>query len=203
LSYETRHSYRIDRVACAYLSVAGLAAMYSRRSPLLKENKVSKWIDGRSMSYIEARTARIVANFKASTTALLSWTISVSRFHQMSAFRAFAMIFLCAGLIFQGSAAASAMPQTEPMLASDCAQMMHHSEESEAAHHHGGDPDSPCQEMSIDCLLAMNAVSPVWVESDSPSHIVKPLFDSPVYLSNTTPPLFSRASTPDYPPPRT
>lgn len=121
----------------------------------------------------------------------------------MMVLRALTMIFLCAGLIFQGSAAASAMPQTEPMLASDCAKMMHHSEESETGHHHDDDSESPCQEMSFDCLLAMNAVSPVWVGSDSRSHIVKAFSDSPVYLSNITSPLFSRASAPDYPPPRT
>ncbi len=94
------------------------------------------------------------------------------------------------------------MPQTEPMLASDCAQMMHHSEKGEAAHHHGDDTDAPCENMSVDCLLAMNAVSAVWVGSDAPSHVVKPFSDGPVYLSNITSPLLSRASAPDYPPPR-
>ena len=120
----------------------------------------------------------------------------------MALFRTFLALFVCVGLIFQGSAAASAMPQTEPMLASDCSQMMHHPEDGETAHHHDGDPDAPCENMSVDCLLAMNAVSPVWVRSDAPSHVVKPFSDGPVYLSNITSPLLSRASAPDYPPPR-
>ena len=107
----------------------------------------------------------------------------------MALYRTFLTLFLCFGLIYQGSATAAAMPQTEPMLASDCAQMMHHSEKGEAAHHHGDDTDAPCENMSVDCLLAMNAVSAVWV-------------DGPVYLSNITSPLLSRASAPDYPPPR-
>jgi hypothetical protein len=40
------------------------------------------------------------------------------------------------------------------------------------------------------------------VGSDAPSHVVKPFSDGPVYLSNITSPLLSRASAPDYPPPR-
>ena len=120
----------------------------------------------------------------------------------MALYRTFLTLFLCFGLIFQGSATAAAMPQTEPMLASDCAQMMHHSEKGEAAHHHGDDTDAPCENMSVDCLLAMNAVSAVWVGSDAPSHVIKPFSDGPVYLSNITSPLLSRASAPDYPPPR-
>jgi hypothetical protein len=203
LSYETRHFDRADRSAGAFRCMARLAAMSSTRIQLFLKDKLSGSSNDHPLVLIRDRIAGFVAYTQARTTALLSNAISASRFSHMAVFRAFAIIFLCAGLIIQGSAAASAVPQAEPMLASDCAQMMHHSEEGEAAHHHSDDTDAPCDMMSLDCLLAMNVVSPVWVGSNLQVHLVQPIFDNPVYLSNISSPLFSRVSTPASPPPRT
>ena len=134
--------------------------------------------------------------------AFLSVSRKVSRVPKMVRLRSFLLTLLCIGFVIQSPVQAMPTPEAEKMLASDCAEMMHHSEGDEPMHSHNGSPDAPCEGMSADCLLATNAVSPVWVGSDAPSHVVKPFSDGPVYLSNITSPLISRASAPDYPPPR-
>ncbi|AKH43614.1 hypothetical protein WYH_02584 [Croceibacterium atlanticum] len=134
--------------------------------------------------------------------ASLSISRKVSRLSTMARLRSFLLTMLCIGFVIQSPVQAMPTPQSEKMLASDCAEMMHHSEGDEPMHSHNGNTDAPCEGMSADCLLATNAVSPVWVGSDAPSHVVKPFSDGPVYLSNITSPLLSRASAPDYPPPR-
>jgi hypothetical protein len=116
--------------------------------------------------------------------------------------RTFALMSLCIGLIFQVSAQASAMPQSETMLASDCAEMKHHASQEEGHHGAGEDSGSACQQMSIDCLLSMNAVAPVWLGTDQGISLENFIGEDVAYLAGSEPQFGSRVSDPDSPPPR-
>ena len=140
--------------------------------------------------------------FQDLTSVFLSRARSISRVYRTMIFRAFTMMLLCAGLIYQGSAAA-AMPQSEPMPASDCAEMMQRFGEGQAANNQGSNIEAPCEKTPLDCMLALSAVSPALAGCNSPFHIVEPLSDSPLYLSGISPRLCNRPAAPDYPPPRT
>lgn len=120
----------------------------------------------------------------------------------MSFLRTLALMSLCIGLVFQVSAQASAMPQSETMLASDCAEMQHHASEEEGHHGAGEDANGACQQMSIDCLLSMNAISPVWIGTDQGISLEKPIGEDLTYLRGSEPQFGSRVSDPDSPPPR-
>lgn len=135
--------------------------------------------------------------------AFLSVSRKVSRVPKMVRLRSFLLTLLCIGFVIQSPVQAMPTPEAEKMLASDCAEMMHHSEGDGPIHSHHGSPDAPCEDMSADCLLATNAVSPVWVGSSSSLSGAKPFIEGPLYLSSISPPLISRVSTPDCPPPRT
>ena len=135
--------------------------------------------------------------------ASLSISRKVSRLSKMARLRSFLLTMLCIGFVIQSPVQAMPMSQSEKMLAYDCAEMMHHSEGDGPIHSHHGSPDAPCEDMSADCLLATNAVSPVWVGSSSSLSGAKPFIEGPLYLSSISPPLISRVSTPDCPPPRT
>ena len=109
---------------------------------------------------------------------------------------------LCAGLIFQVSAQASVVPQVEPMQMADCAKMMHHSEEQSATHDHTDDAGGACDDMSLACMQAMNAVAPVWLGSDPAPRLANQFIEPALYMMGYQQQLASQISAPDYPPPR-
>lgn len=121
----------------------------------------------------------------------------------MQIFRLLFLMSLCAGLIFQVSAQAAAVPQGEPMRMADCAEMMHHPEVQAAQHDHADDSDGLCKDMSLACMQAMNAVSPVWLGSEPGPRLARLFVEPAHYLAEYQEQLASQMSAPEYPPPRT
>lgn len=120
----------------------------------------------------------------------------------MSFLRILALMALCIGLVFQVSAQASALPQVEPMFASDCAKMKHHASQEEGHHGTGENSEGACQQMSIDCLLSMNAVAPVWLGTDQGISLEILIGEDLAYPAGSEPRFCGRISDPDSPPPR-
>ncbi len=93
------------------------------------------------------------------------------------------------------------------MQMADCAKMMHHSEDQSEdqslGHKHTDDSDGACEDMSLACMQAMNAVAPVWLGSDPTPSLAKHFTAPAIYTTDYQEQLASQISAPDYPPPRT
>ena len=112
-------------------------------------------------------------------------------------------VLICAGLIFQVSAQAASLPQTEPMTLADCAKMDHHaSQGSEHSGHAGHDEDAPCKDMSLQCMLSISAIAPVLMGNTLPNLSNNFLPTTMQFFAAVTDQLAGRALPPDYPPPR-
>lgn len=112
-------------------------------------------------------------------------------------------VLICAGLIFQVSAQAASLPQTEPMTLADCAKMDHHaSQGSEHSGHAGHDEDAPCKDMSLQCMLSNSAIAPILMGNDLPGFAGDVPSESMMFSVAVTEQLAGRALPPDYPPPR-
>ncbi len=110
---------------------------------------------------------------------------------------------MCVGLIFQFSAQAASLPQAEAMMLADCSKMNHHaSDGSDHSGHTGEGQDMPCSDMSLKCMLSMNAVSPLMVENNLPALPPHVLLDQMQFSAAVADQLLGRAVSPDYPPPR-
>ena len=124
----------------------------------------------------------------------------------VSAMRVFGNIIavlMCLGLIFQVSAEAASLPQAETMTLADCAKMKHHaSHASDHSGRAGHDQDDPCDDMSLKCMLSMNAVAPALMGNNLPEFAQSMLRDRTQFSKAVTDQLAGRALPPDYPPPR-
>ncbi|WP_379553841.1 hypothetical protein [Qipengyuania sp. DGS5-3] len=121
----------------------------------------------------------------------------------VSAMRVFGNIIavlMCLGLIFQVSAEAASLSQAETMTLADCAKMKHHA--SDHSGHAGQNQNDPCDDMSLKCMLSMNAVAPVLMGNTLPnlSNNLPP--NTKQFFTAVTDQLAGRALPPDYPPPR-
>lgn len=120
----------------------------------------------------------------------------------MSSLRHLAAIVLSFALIFQISAQASAMQQSDEMSIMDCEKMKHHaSQEMERAGHADGS-DGSCEDMSLACMLSMNTISPVLLGIEATPLVSKLIADGLLHSPEGEEQLTSRTPTPDYPPPR-
>ncbi len=123
-----------------------------------------------------------------------------------SAMRVFGNIIaalMCLGLIFQVSAEAASLPQAKTMTLADCAKMKHHaSHASDHSGRAGHDQDDPCDDMSLKCMLSMNAVAPVLMGNTLPNLSNNFPPSSIQFFAAVTDQLAGRALPPDYPPPR-
>ncbi|KEO90506.1 hypothetical protein EH31_10490 [Erythrobacter longus] len=116
--------------------------------------------------------------------------------------RCLAHIALCVGLLFQISVPAAALPQAETMSAMDCAKMKHHASQGSEHAGHSDAADGQCEDMSLACLVSMNAAAPVFLGSEF-TRITDEFFANRLrYISEGDAQLLSCHSSPDYPPPR-
>jgi len=116
-------------------------------------------------------------------------------------FRALALIFVCCGLFVQVAAHAAAMPQPQADTM-DCAEMM-----QAMPQHQMDDQDNRtngqgcCPDMSLDCLLAMNCLSPLAMADFNAYQPVTHRF-SPSYLPAVSRMLEGEPPAPESPPPQ-
>lgn len=112
-------------------------------------------------------------------------------------------VLMCLGLIFQVSAQAASLSQAETMTMADCAKLKHHASLSaEHSDHASHDRDAPCDDMSLKCMLSMNAVAPALMGNKLPEFAQSTLPDRTQFSKAVTDQLAGRALSPDYPPPR-
>ena len=114
-----------------------------------------------------------------------------------------ALLFICfgIGLFVQVAAQAAALPQPSKMDAIDCSQMMQRTvgdldlEEGSSRNH------DPCDEMTLDCLIAMNCLPPLNLTSSPSDHSPLPGIGT-VYPAGLAVRLEHRALRPESPPPK-
>lgn len=112
-------------------------------------------------------------------------------------------ILMCLGLISQVSAQVASLPQAETMTMADCAKMKHHaSPNAEHSSHANHDGEAPCDDMSLKCMLSMNAVAPALMGNNLPELAHSLLPDRTQFSKAVTDQLAGCALSPEYPPPR-
>jgi hypothetical protein len=124
----------------------------------------------------------------------------------MRVFGNITVVLKCLGLIFQVSVQAASLPQAETMTLADCSKMNHHASHASHASDHSGhagqNQDAPCDDMSLKCMLSMNAVAPVLMGNTLPNLSNNFLPSTMQFFAAVTDQLAGRALPPDYPPPR-
>ena len=112
-------------------------------------------------------------------------------------------VVICLGLMFQVSAQAASLPQSEAMTSADCSKMNHHaSDGSEYSDHMGHGEDKPCGNMSMKCMLSMNVIAPVLMGNDLPALSRSVPSSGTQFSASEIEQLVGRPLTPEYPPPR-
>lgn len=114
-----------------------------------------------------------------------------------------ALIVVCfgMGLFVQVAAQASAMPMLESPSMSDCAQMAQSIPADMSADRDTPDQTGPCRDMSLECLVAMNCLSPLMLADAGVTALHSPILQSP-YLSSLADRLLSMPMPPESPPPQ-
>lgn len=103
-------------------------------------------------------------------------------------------------------AAQAAVPQIEVAGTTDCAEMVqgmpnHTMPEQVMADKDDADQHGPCREMTLDCLVAMNCLSPLALTGAGLAQ-TEPFFVAPQYLSASASRLESQPLPPESPPPQ-
>lgn len=111
------------------------------------------------------------------------------------------MICFGFGLFVQVAAHAAAVPQFD-MAEMDCSEMANTMPEHMSAEREPADRGEPCQDMALDCLVAMNCLPP-FALGDTGAPQAPPAPVSMTYLPAIADRLESRPLLPESPPPQT
>lgn len=115
--------------------------------------------------------------------------------------RALVLICLGLGLFVQVAAQASAMPVSPSENSADCAEMAQSMPEHMDVDRDGSDQTGPCRDMSLDCLVAMNCLSPLMLTGADMGALHSPIITSS-YLSSLADRLQNMPMPPESPPPQ-
>lgn len=119
----------------------------------------------------------------------------------MTVLRAFAVLCMSFGLFVQVAAHAAAVPQI-PVAEMDCAEMHQSAPGQMSMQDQAPDDSGPCKTMSLDCLVAMNCIPPMFL-SDPANGAVAPQPYRPLYQVPGKDWLPGSSSAPEPPPPET
>lgn len=119
----------------------------------------------------------------------------------MTILRAFAVLCISFGLFVQVAAHAAAAPEI-PMAKMDCAEMHQSAPGQMSMQDQAPDDSGPCKTMSLDCLVTMNCIPPLFLlDMASGAAALQPY--RPLYQAPDKDWLPGSASAPEPPPPET
>lgn len=119
----------------------------------------------------------------------------------MSIFKSFAAICCLVSLFVQGSAYAAAMPQAQMTQTTDCTEMAQHdAEQSDAGN--ASDTGSPCDNMTLGCLVVMGCISPLVFSEPSAADPASPI-QGARFAAALADKLTGKLIRPEFPPPQT
>lgn len=119
----------------------------------------------------------------------------------MKSIRLLGLLCLCLGLFVQVSAQASARPSIEAAQSMECDEEMPGMHGDMASEDRSADRETLCDNMALDCLVAMNCVSPLFITEARP-YDVSMVAIRPAYVVNGTERLEARSLPPESPPPQ-
>lgn len=110
-------------------------------------------------------------------------------------------VLICFGLFVQVAAHAAAVPEIETVEMVDCAEMTQAMSEHMDAEKKSSDRNEPCQDMTLECLVAMNCL-PVLALIDAGAPQTPSLAAETAYLPAIADRLKGRRMQPESPPPQ-
>ena len=100
----------------------------------------------------------------------------------MTVLRSLALLCISFGLFVQVAAHAAAVPQIQ-MAEMDCAEMHQSASGQMSMQDQAPDDSGPCKTMSLDCLIAMNCIPPMFFSNIAAGTVAlqpyRPLFQAP------------------------
>lgn len=119
----------------------------------------------------------------------------------MTVLRSLSLLCISFGLFVQVAAHAAAVPQIQ-MAEMDCAEMHQSASGQMSMQDQAPDDSRPCKAMSLDCLVAMNCIPPMFL-SDTADNAVTLQSYRPLYQAPGKDWLPGSSSAPEPPPPET